>query len=417
MTGKTDIFPVQNGAACVFKWGWNTFRAYNGTSSSCHRVVPVKVDLKNFDNFHNTQEVINDRELMMQGQWPQGRGCEYCKRVEDQGGTSDRIYHNKIPGLTPKDFKHGATVATPSISEIYLNNTCDLACVYCLPIFSSRINQELKSYGAYPIGINAVDPDSTRQQYVDAYCLWLQNNIGKLTRLSILGGEPLIQKELWQILDIVQQSHNPDLELSINSNLNAASSVIEKFVVHVKKLTAKRHIKQVHISASLDCWGPQAEFVRHGLDIHQWWKNLQYLASHRWIALSVHQVITALTIKTAHQLQIRLAALKKIYPKILQEYYLVDGGQEKIYHPEIFGASFFAADLKQLYDTYPVTTEWDQNCRQRLEGIVQLMNHANVDTDRLTMLKQTLDQIDHRRGTDWKSLWPEIDEFFCSKAI
>lgn len=354
---------------------------------------------------------------MLQGQWPQGRGCEYCELVEQRGGISDRIYHNQIPGLTPQDFGPGATQVTPSISEIYLNNTCDLACVYCLPVFSSRVNQELKQHGAYPIGIKAIDSDPQRQQYIDAYCQWLKNNIHKLTRLSVLGGEPLIQKELWQILDVVQQSRNPDLDLAINSNLNCTSAMLAKFVTHVRQLTVQRHVKQLHVSASLDCWGPQAQFVRHGLDLNQWWQNFQYLAQQRWIVLSVHQVITALTIKTAQQLQTRLATMKQQYPKILQEYYLVDSGFEKIYHPEIFGADFFRADLDQLLDSFPICTAWDQNCRQRLEGIVQLLNHATVNHDRLTMLKQTLDQIDHRRGTDWKSLWPEIDQFFCSKAI
>ena len=154
MTGR--VFPIRNDTACVYKWAWNTFRLYNATSSSCHRVNPVAVPLDKFDDFHNTPEVLNDRQKMLAGKWP-GRGCEYCEDVEKQGGVSDRLYHNDIPGLTPVDFDPlGDQRVTPRIVELYLTNACDLACVYCLPGFSSRINNELKKYGPYPIGITPI---------------------------------------------------------------------------------------------------------------------------------------------------------------------------------------------------------------------------------------------------------------------
>ena len=58
---SNQVFPIRNDTACVYKWGWNTFRLFNATSSSCHRVTPVAVSLDNFDSFHNTPEVLNDQ--------------------------------------------------------------------------------------------------------------------------------------------------------------------------------------------------------------------------------------------------------------------------------------------------------------------------------------------------------------------
>jgi len=414
-TGKINIFPIQNSSACVFKWGWNTFRLHSGESSSCHRVDPVPVSIENFENFHNTPEVIDDRRKMLNGEWP-GRGCEYCKNIEDQGGISDRLYHNNIPGLTPVDFDGGGVV-TPSISEVYLHNTCDLACVYCSPVFSEKVNQELKKFGPYPIGIQPVVEHQDRDKFFDAYITWLKINGNKLTRLSILGGEPLLQKEFWQILELLPEINNRNLELSINTNLNCSSTTIQRLIDTARDLTVSRSIKQIHVSASLDCWGEQAEFVRSGLNIEHWQKNFEDLASNKWINLSVHQVITSLTIKTASELQQRIAEYKKDYPKILQEYYLVDSGYEKIYHPEIFGKDFFKQELEHLLNTFPVVTEWDNNSRQRLEGIVKLISNSTADISRLQLLKQTLTQLDYRRGTNWKLLWPEIDQYFDQHGI
>lgn len=412
-----STFPIRNSAACVYKWAWNTFRLYNGTSSSCHRVKTVQVYIENFDHFHNTPEVINDRKLMLEGKWP-GRGCEYCQSVEQQGGMSDRLYQNQIPGLTPVDFSldYSASV-TPKISEIYLTNTCDLACVYCRPIYSSKINHELKKFGPYPIGIESVTELSNRDQYFSAYMSWLDQNYQHLTRLSIQGGEPLLQKEMWGILDFVSTRVNHDISIAINTNLNADTITLKKFIDKCKELLARKKIKRLDICCSLDCWGPQVEFIRYGLSTDKWRHNFEYLIQHKWLTVSVHHVVTALSIATTKQLQDIIKEYKKINPKIMQEYHLVDSGYEEIYHPTIFGSEFFKIKLEQLLEEFPLTTAWDNQARLRLEGICKLMSAARPDPLRLTKLHATLDITDQRRGTNWKSLFPEIHEYFKINRI
>jgi len=412
-----QVFPIRNDTACVYKWGWNTFRLYNATSSSCHRVNPVAVSLDKFDDFHNTPEVLNDRQKMLAGEWP-GRGCEYCENVEKQGGVSDRLYHNDIPGLTPVDFDpQGDQKVTPRIVELYLTNTCDLACVYCLPGFSSRINEELKKYGPYPIGIAPITQVSNRDQYFTAWLNWLDKNYQHLDRISILGGEPFLQKEMWSILEFVSARCNQNLTISVNTNLNAKTDRIKRFVETCKNLIVNKKIKQVHIDASLDCWGPQAEFIRDGLDLAQWQENFEYLVQHKWLSISVHQVITSLSIDTALDLQQRIAEYKKLNPKITQAYHVVDSGYEEIYHPNIFGASFFKSKLDELVAHYPITTEWDIETRKRLEGVCLMIDAEKPDRLRLSKLYTTLDMIDQRRGTDWKKLFPNINQYFIENGI
>ena len=58
----SKVFPIRNDAACVFKWGWNTFRLYNGKSSSCHRVEQDVITVENFHTFHNTPRKIQTRD-------------------------------------------------------------------------------------------------------------------------------------------------------------------------------------------------------------------------------------------------------------------------------------------------------------------------------------------------------------------
>lgn len=413
-----SVFPIQNQSACVYKWAWNTFRLYNGKSSSCHRVTSVPVSLENFKNFHNTPEVINDRKLMLDGIWPSGRGCEYCQNVEKQGGISDRLYQNQIAGLTPVDFSLDySSPVTPRISEIFLTNTCDLACVYCFPGYSSKINHELKKFGPYPIGIESITELSDRDQYFSAYMSWLDQNYQHLNRLSIMGGEPLLQKEMWDILEFVSTRVNPTIEIAINTNLNADTQTLKKFVNIGKELLVTKKIKRFDICCSLDCWGPQIEFIRYGLNLNRWRENFEYLIGHKWLKVSVHHVVTALSIATTKQMQDVIKEYKQINPKILQEYHLVDSGYEEIYHPSMFGSEFFKTELEQLLAEFPVNTEWDIQARLRLEGICKLMSAAQPDPLRLSKLYATLNMTDQRRGTDWKSLFPQIDQYFKNNRI
>lgn len=411
------VFPIRNDSACVYKWSWNTFRLYNGTSSSCHRVAPVKITLDNFDNFHNTVEVLNDRQKMLAGEWP-GRGCEYCENIEKQGGISDRLYHNNIPGLTPVNFDPaGDQKVIPRIVELYLSNVCDLACVYCLPMFSSRNNEELKKYGPYPIGIMPVQQIPDREQYFSAWLNWLDKNYQHIECISILGGEPFLQKEMWDILEFVKNKQNQALTIAINTNLNSNSKSIRQFVETCKDLIVTKKIKRVQINASLDCWGAPAEFIRNGLDLNRWQENFEYLIQHKWLSISVHQVITSLSIGTALELQNRIAEYKKQNPKITQAYHVVDSGYEEVYHPNIFGSDFFKTKLDELLGKYPITTEWDIETRKRLEGICLMINSQTPDRARLTKLLSTLDTIDQRRGTNWKMLFPHINQYFIENKI
>jgi organic radical activating enzyme len=415
---SNKIFPIKNDAACVFKWGWNTFRLHDATSSSCHRVQPVHIELDDFDNFHNTPAAIEDRQRMLDNQWPQaGRGCEYCKDIEDLGGVSDRTFHNNIPGLTPVDFDINTNQVTPRILEIYLSNTCDLACVYCMPIFSSRINDELKRYGSTPVGLQYISPLTNRAEYLNKFLAWLDNNYGKIKRLSIQGGEPLLQIELSRFLEFMEQHQNPTLEVTINSNLNCKPDRLKEFVEFSKRLIEKKKIRRLDINCSLDCWGPQAEFVRYGLDLSTWEKNFEYLITNRWLTINVQHVLTSLSIFTTKELQDKISEYKKINPNITQAYHIVDGANEIVYRPEIFGGEFYSEYLDELVSTYPIVREWDNNAKQRLEGLAKLIKSSTRDVERLKMLKTTLDQLDFRRKTNWRELFPKIDEYFNSNGI
>jgi hypothetical protein len=414
MSNRT--FPIQNSSACVNKWGWNTFRLYTGGSSSCHRVDNVFVPLDNFDNFHNTPAVIEDRKLMLEGKWPEGRGCEYCRYKEESGGISDRLYHNSLTDGTPVDFDPNKNnlYVTPRVLEIYLNNTCNMACLYCIPIFSSKINDELKKFGPLPTQPRNVyiERHVDSDAYLSKMLEWLEENSSKLQRISILGGEPFLQKEHDILLDWFSTHKNPELELSYNTNLNHRPGVMERHIARFKELLKERRINRLDISCSIDCWGPQQEFVRYGLNLNDWQRNFELLLENRWIHVHTASTVSALSIKTLPDLLQRINDYQKQGARIYQTFAGLDGSNRVLYDPVMFGGEFFADDLKISMELAK-----DSGDRSRLEGIAAEISRSTINQKQLSRMHATLDIIDQRRNTDWKSLYPDIYQFFLENGV
>ena len=143
-------FPIRSATACQSKWTWSTLWLNRLATSSCHRVNPVPFALDELENFHNIPRKIKDREMMLAGAWP-GGGCEYCRDMERAGGWSDRQHNLEIRGLTPPELETDATAThvTPRLVEIFAQNTCNLACIYCNATLSSKIEQENRKFGRF----------------------------------------------------------------------------------------------------------------------------------------------------------------------------------------------------------------------------------------------------------------------------
>jgi hypothetical protein len=210
--------------ACLQKWEWSTIYLEHQNSSSCHRVKKEPFDIETF-NFHNTPGVLEARTKMLNGIWP-GKGCEYCKDLEDAGGLSDRQHvnnNNKLTYLTPKELEQDNTSVnvTPSTLEVYFSNLCNQACLYCFAKHSSKIESEYRR----------IDPENgelkfineKRKNYKQAknnFWLWMKDNCINLKRYRILGGEPFIQSDLTRLIDHIDKVPHPKLEFNVVTNLN-----------------------------------------------------------------------------------------------------------------------------------------------------------------------------------------------------
>ena len=349
--------------------------------------------------------------MMLEGKFPQ-QGCQYCEKIEAAGGVSDRLTHLKIPNLAPKelDYDVNAIQVTPRILEVYLDNVCNLGCIYCDESNSSFLQTENKKFGYIknlPFEFE-IKRHSDFDQLVEKFFSYLNTNYQDLRRLLVLGGEPFYQRNFDRLVEFIKLNPNPNLEFNVITNLTPSKNKLEHFVEEMKILVAKRHIGRLDITVSLDCWGPEQEYVRYGLDLELLKENFKYLVDQKWITLNVNSTITSLTLKTMPAMIEYLNEFRQ-HRKIYHSFGHVDF--KTWMHCDAFGAGFFDEEFTQVLNTMPSETDWDQHQRDYMLGLWRLLNSSTINIEKIRQLASYLNTFDLRRNTNWKTVFPWLDEY------
>jgi len=281
---------------CTAKWLQSTILLYNGETHSCHHVQRNKISVEQLkDNpkaIHNSPIKMLARRHLMEGK--QSPECDYCWKIENLGTdrVSDRIYKSSAPWAAPYLQKvvesgDGADI-DPTYLEVAFDSTCNFACMYCTPEVSSKWMEDAEINGPYRLHtislhdteyIRNVDKYPIRHNeynpYIDAFWKWWPDLYPNLRTFRITGGEPLLSKHTWTVMEWIKNNPNPDIEFAINTNLGVPRKLIEKFVEEIRAIEGK--VRRVKIFTSLEATGQHAEYIRHGLNYTEFLDNLNYI--------------------------------------------------------------------------------------------------------------------------------------------
>lgn len=402
-------FPIKTATACQLKWAWSTLFLNTGVTRSCHRTSESELTAENFANFHNTDTKLVDRLLMLQGMWPT-TNCQYCKNIEDVGGTSDRMRMMTIPDLSPTELETNTTAINiqPTIVEVYFNNTCNLGCLYCVDHLSSTIASENKKHGEFNLdGVHIKNSDKHFKELVPLFWKWFETGFQKIKRLHVLGGEPFLQTEVEKLLDMIEQYPNSRCELNIVTNLMIPKARLETFVKRFKELISKKMLRRVDITCSIDCWGAPQEHVRWGIKLDQWQENFEYLLEHKWLTVNINQTISPLTIKSMPELLEKLAAWRQEHA--IGHFFSEVTPDPSYLKPNIFGGKIFEDDFKRILELMPDETDQDKITKDYMQGIISRILASEPNIQEINKLKTYLIEKDRRRNTDYLSVFPWIE--------
>ena len=416
---NSRVFPIQSKTACLLKWAWSTIYLGQGTSSSCHRTDQRPIPVDDFGSFHNLPNKIRAREMMRRGEWPQ-EGCQYCEKIEQAGGTSDRQYQLLMQhdlDRTPPELlaNPDANEVTPTILEVYFNNVCNMACLYCGSHFSTKWEEENRRFGIFQK--DGVDFGHNQQwnpnydQMLADFWRWLEekDRYQHIRYYQILGGEPFFQPEFDMSMDFWESHPNPELTFNIITNLKVPPKKFRNYIDRFARMVDQGALKRLQITGSIDAWGPQEEYVRYGLDLNEWRENFEYCLDKPFIVQCVNAAITGLTIKTAPELIELINQWNDIRKRnecceISYSFMTAMTPPELV--PDIFGAGVFDQDFERILSVMREDSVMEKNAKEHMRGIFQQINAAPRNEVRIRGLKTYLTEIDRRRGTSWQSLFP-----------
>jgi hypothetical protein len=245
----------------------------------------------------NTKHLKQARKEMLNNEKPSE--CDYCWRVEDSGGKSDRFYKSIEPWAIPdhdtvSELK-GDEDLYPSYLEVSFGNVCNMKCTYCAPEFSSKWVEELKQYGPLKVLEGTEDeqwvqgyqknidnlsiPNREFNPYIDAFWKWFPEASKHLKHYRITGGEPLMSKETVKSMQWLIDNPNPNLEFSLNSNFSVPDSLWDPFVKRLEYMATNNSVKKITIYTSVEGWGKRAEYARTGLDFNLFKQRTEQLAA------------------------------------------------------------------------------------------------------------------------------------------
>lgn len=191
--------------------------------------------------FSTSDHYINSKTLLDKQEWPPY--CNGCVAHEKNApGTSQLTYFNR-------NFKTTGVRQTKQI-DLRWSNVCNLSCRYCDPGASSVWEQMLGQ-----------KPQSANREYHQSVLDDVRKNADYIETAFMLGGEPLMQKQNEQLLEIL----NPNTQIDIITNL---STRLENNKIY--NLLKKQERVSWHIS--FENIGDRFEYVRAGAD----WELLQH---------------------------------------------------------------------------------------------------------------------------------------------
>ena len=423
---------------CLAKWTQVTIHLGPGITHSCHHVGAHKIpldELKNNPNaLHNTIEKKMRRKEMREGKRP--KECDYCWRIEDNTQEySDRVWKSAanwsqvdkelIFNSDPMDDIY------PRYVEVSFSNVCNFKCSYCGPAFSSKWTEEVKAKGPYKLyqthynGIKQSEvsyPNREDNPYIEAFWKWFPEAAKHMYTFRITGGEPLLSKHTFKVIDYLLANPQPHLHFAINTNACPPGDLWETFVKKIKQLEENKSVKYFSLYSSAESFGEHAEYSRDGMDWELFSKNLRYFLDNT--NTSELMLMSAVNILGLPSLTTYLRFVSKLKEgninRIIADFAYVR-------HPEFLDIKiadkitidkYLKTSIQYMINKKEKFSDYEYIKLNRIyeDCVARFKKDIDVSKERIQFL-QFINEYDKRRGKNFTEVFPEYNNFVkvCEK--
>lgn len=443
---------------CAAKWLNATIWLGNGQTTSCHHPLGHQIDanelIENPSAIHNTPHKKYMRKLMQEGQRPQE--CEYCWKIEDIGrnNISDRVYktavfeESEILRTAKADWQENTMLKT---LEISFDRTCNFACSYCNPSFSTSWVKDIHKFGPYrnidgdarSHFINEAEhakplPDEINP-YIQAFWKWWEQDNGladNLEEIRITGGEPLMAPGVWKLFQwfkdnqerVKNRADGKVMRYAINSNLVPKDDLMDKLI------ELSHFVPHLEVYTSAESMGAHSEYIRDGFIWDKWLHNLTRLHTEGNIKKThIMMTINSLCLSSITEFMDEILAFKRKHDTHYPTMSL-----NILRFPSFQSCSLLPMDIRQKYSEKlqvwldeqiakderstagsPLLMHIEREQTQRLVDYLDVIKtpHKNVKDPEQNKrdFKQFYHQYDIRRGKDFRTTFPkEFVDFYDS---
>jgi len=252
---------------CPIPWTGFQYNS-NGDVLNCIRSQRPIGNLKDKNIFQILGDNTETKQNMMRDQ--EGLGCSVCYDLEKgKKGydiISDRIFYLRELKDVPLDTYDSEDTFDLRKIDMRWTNSCNHACVYCGPEYSTMWEHELK--------IKVVSPPEDR---VDQLRRYVYRKASELKHVYLAGGEPLLMKDNVHLLDVLQRE-NPDVNIRVNTNLSKTGTpVFDKLC----------EFKNVHWTISVETLEEEFEYIRYGGKWEDFLDNLNNINSNHKLSFNM----------------------------------------------------------------------------------------------------------------------------------
>lgn len=335
---------------------------------------------KDLINVLTSKEYIEIKSQMLNGTLPAG-----CKMCDHTDSTLKKSLNSWLKVLPTDTFYQDVNNFKLEYLDVRWNNTCNSACVYCGPTWSSKWAEELEI--AQPI--NTVKTLKLKE--------FFYTKLKDIKIAYLAGGEPLLSKDNEWLLEALFDQ-NPNCKIRINTNLTNLNT-------RVYQLLQKFKNKTWIISG--ESTGERYEYVRYGSKWSEFEQNVKKLLSHQDKEVVFHTVYSALTASDLPD-YINWVISLGVSPGAVSCYFY-NGGTGGPYDPRLLPSSVInkcQSSLTELSNQY----RYIPSLKKQFDSLIMHMDIPLAKEWTYDNMIKTLNDLDTRRGTDNNKIFPELAE-------
>ena len=340
---------------------------------------------KPFEYF-NSPEMEDLRDKVLSGtKLPE---CVTCYKQEEINPDGESFRQRKL-----RQYKHQSPTYVDKVNlKLRINGSyCNLSCYMCIPYNSSTRRNEMNKI--YPEGWDFFSKskfESVKHKEYDMIVQDIIDNIEKVNKIHITGGEPLQLPKHWELIERIPVEHAKNIDLVYDTNLtelkyknHSVYDIVDKF-------------RSVYWGVSCDHYQEKLSWIRYPIDVEKFEKNLKEMLD---AGFNVNLQVT-ISLLNVHD----LIEINRYYG---EKFNVVVNFNSIVDTPNFLSIKNLPKDVKsKLLQKYNIPY-YDKRGIEKFQLVkTQLKKQGN--SENLKLAYDYMDKLSKNRNFDWKKLWPDF---------